>query len=180
LCQSLFENTYNIFFRNAIKIIQIIRSKVSNRRESQLLSEIFFSLGLNSVSRKKQRFIWQRGVTSKKKLRMRKQTSLMRNYPVESRSQIAIGGEVYHRPFFFIFGTTSLIKDLGLIGSRGGCPTERKDERSAVDQTRKKKIEKDREREKERRNRNPRSLLKATWQSDTVILVDVAENVERQ
>jgi hypothetical protein len=101
----------------------------------------------------------------------------MRNYPVESRSQIAIGGEVYHRPFLFIFDTTSLIKDLGLIGSRGGCLTERKDERSGGPD-KKKKIEKGQGREGEASQLT--TLLKATWQSDTVILANVAENVERQ
>jgi len=68
-------------------------------------------------------------------LRTPKQTSPVNDYPVESRSQIATQEGIHQRrfsSFFFSFdGTTSLIKDLGLIGScRGGCPKRQK----AVDQ----------------------------------------------
>lgn len=67
---------------------------------------------------------------------MPKQTSPERNYAVESRSQIAIRGGIYQRRYFFFFTlrTTSLIKDLGLIGSRGDCLTGRKGERRWTEQ----------------------------------------------
>lgn len=101
------------------------------------------------------------------------------NYPVESRLQLTIGGEVYHRPFLFIFD---------LPDKR---PWPYRKLRRLSDRTKRRKVcggskreEKDRKGSGKGRERraNPRllTLLKATWQPDTVILTDVVENIERQ